>query len=110
MPRTRYHARIMDAQSVDETKSTVLGPAICGQVREGALYVVFSPGVTAGVVEIEDAHVGTFSGTWSNMATVNWVAPDRVHRVNYTGVHMYVRARISTAIADGTVSVEFIGN
>jgi len=100
----------MDAQSVDETASTVLGPAVCAQTQEGAFYVIFSPGVTAGVVEIEGAAYEGYTGTWSNLATVSWAAADRTHRVNYTGCHLCLRARISTTVDGGTVSVEFVGN
>lgn len=108
--RPVHHVRMMDAQSADETTSDVIGPAFLSRIREGAFYVIFSAGTTAGVVEIEGAHQTGFTGTWSNLATVTWAAADRVHRVNYTGVHLALRARISTAIAGGTVSVEFVGN
>jgi len=106
----RYHARIMDAQSVDETLSTVLGPSILSQVQEGVFYTIFGPNTTAGVVTIEGAHATDYTGTWSNIATITWATTDTVHRTNYTGAHLAIRARISTVISGGTVSVEFLGN
>ena len=109
MARVINHKFIMDAQSTDETESTVLGPAIAPQIHEGAIYVVWSAGVTAGVVEIEDAHREDYTGTWSTMGTVTFATADKVDRMNYTGTHMAVRARISTAVSGGTVSVFFLG-
>lgn len=110
MAMIKHHTRIMDAESTDETTSTVLGPAILSSVRDGCFYVTFSAGVTAGVVTLEGAPHDTYSGTWANLATVSWSAADRTHRVNYTGCHACLRARISTAVDGGTVSVDFVGN
>ena len=100
----------MDAQSVDETTSTVLGAGIMPQIKEGSFYTVFSPGVTAGVVQLEGAHRDDFTGTWANLATITFATADTAHRTNFTGCHMCLRARISTAVAGGTVSVVFVGN
>ena len=101
--------RILDAESVDQTTSTVLGASIVGQRVEGVLYTTFSPGCTAGVVKHETAPYEGYTGTWANLDTVTFATANTTHRTNFTGVHGALRSRISTAIEDGTVTVDFLG-
>lgn len=73
--------------------------------------------ISAGVVTFEEADynpdvTGPYSGTWSSLGTVNATTVANAAQV---GVHIggpggsfaygFVRARISTAVAGGTVSV-----
>lgn len=106
-----YSKIIMDAQSVDETTSTVLTPATVSKFKEMAFYVEWSTGVTAGVVEIETASHEAYAGTWAPVATVTYASgAPRSEVVVVHGVGLAFRARISTAVADGTVTVTFVGN
>lgn len=101
--RTVISKKLIDNQIAIETTGTILGPALCSQAREWTFYVYFRPGTTAGNVKIEAAHDAAFTGTWAQLgSTVDWTAADRVHFVSITGVHLAMRARISTA-ADGVV-------
>ena len=108
--RPIHHLVIMDGQAADETTSTVIGSSIASQVQQSVFYVVWSAGVSAGVVQIEAAHREDYTGTWASVGTVTFATASTVHRVNVTGVHLALRARISTAVAGGTVDVIFGGN
>lgn len=86
-----------------------LGTAVT-RCRETAAYVVWSAGATAGVVVIESAHDATYTGTWASLATVNWSAATKVDIAQITGIHRALRARISTSVSNGTVTVRFVCN
>ena len=103
--------QIMTAQSADETASDVVGAAYMPQCRESAVYVDWNAGVTAGVVEVETAHSAAYGDTWANLATVTFsgTAPN-LDVVQITGVHLALRARISTVLTGGTVDVHFVCN
>ena len=100
---------ILSAQSAAETVGLIPGN-IVRSVRELALYVVFSAGCSAGAVVVEGAHSIDYTGTWANLATVNWAAASRVHNVAITGCHLAVRVRISSEITGGTIDVYGTGN
>lgn len=87
-----------------------LGPDQLRAIRELAVYVVFGAGVTAGVVVVEGAHDQTFTGTWATLATISWAAESRVHYAALTGCHLWIRVRISTAVAGGTADGYATGN
>lgn len=110
MKQQQFHLTLMDGKSVDETASTVIGPAYMGQVQEWTIYVVFDQDTTSGVVTIEAAHRADFGGTWHSLSTVTWAVANSVQLVSVTGVHQAVRARISTVIGGGTVDVFAVGN
>lgn len=109
MPVAKFH-EVLIAQGSAEDVAGSLGKVLVSAVRELAVYVVFSPGTSAGAVAIKGAHDLDFTGTWANIGTVTWAAANRVHHVAVTGVHLAVRARISTAIEGGTVDVLAVGN
>lgn len=77
-----------------------------GRAAHHVVYVEFSAGVSAGVVTIEEASDGAFAGTWSKIADVAFVANAAV-AVHFYGCHLAVRARISTNIVGGTVTVHY---
>ena len=101
--------RVMAAQSALNTEY-VIGIIDGRQMRELAVYVVFGTGCSAGAVVVEESPVADYTGTWANLATVNWAAASRVHAVHVTGVHLATRIRISTAIVGGTIDVYVIAN
>lgn len=75
-----------------------------GRAYEIGIDIVFSAGCTAGVIVVECSHDSAYAGTWANLATVNWAAASRAHHVAITGVFRALRIRISTAVANGTIS------
>src|SRR3989304_2209693 len=105
--RTRFNEKIIDAQSAGDTIGLI--PQFqSGHYTESAFYVRFGAGTSAGVVVIETAVEDDDTGTWANLATVTWSAVSKNHHVAITGVFRALRARISTAIVDGTVDVTAI--
>lgn len=108
MARTLFSKKVISAK----TALNEVGSAPADQVanlRETVAHVVFSAGAAAGTVLIEGAHDAGYSGTWATLATINWAAASRVHQANITGVHLALRARISSAITGGTVDVYLTG-
>jgi hypothetical protein len=104
--RTIVSKTLIEALSAAEATGTVLGPAFASQARETTFYVIFGAGTTAGAVMIESAHDPAYTGTWAQQgSTVTWGAATRVHTVSITGTFLALRARISTVISGGTVTV-----
>jgi hypothetical protein len=97
---------LIDAQALaDETGIGVMPSSVCGRYVEATFFVEFSAGASAGQVLIESAPSRNYSGTWVIEGTVNWAAESKAHRVSLNLLTGAMRARISTEIADGTVTV-----
>lgn len=73
--------------------------------------IVWSAGVTAGTVIIESAHDPAYSGTWHALtaAPVGFVANAALGGVSDFPPGGFVRARVGTTVADGTVTVYLNG-
>jgi hypothetical protein len=101
---------ILDAQTVDETVSTVVVP---GSAENHTFYLRSSAAIT-GAVTLETAPTPDYAGLWSpleaaiDVATIG--ASAGVLKKSYTGIFGAVRARISTVIAGGTLSVDYVTN
>lgn len=97
--------------TTDETVGNTVGPDDVQRARELAVYVVWGTSATVGVVEVETAHVCTYTGTWAGLATVTFAgtAPKQ-DIVQITGVHNCIRTRLSTAADGAGVSTYFTGN
>lgn len=119
MPRSQSVVSeiVMNAQSADETVSAVVwGPGQIAGRSKFAAYVEWSAGVASGVVQIETASHAAYAGTWSQMAggsiangTITFAgsAPNgQWFRID--GPILAVRARISTVVTGGTVTVTFV--
>ena len=79
-------------------------------VREHTFYIIGSAGVSAGAVQIETAMSDTYAGTWAPLGAAITVGNNTVQIVQVTGALDWVRARISSNITNGTVTVEYVGN
>jgi hypothetical protein len=96
---------------VQDAQTTGDGTAID---RRGAptftFFVEWSAGTSAGVITIEEAADATYTGTWSSLATVTWAVADSTEAV-HLGPAPYgaIRARISTTVTGGTVTVRVRG-
>lgn len=106
---TKLHKTIIAAKSALDTEG-VLRAGELSTVTELAFYVVFSLGTTGGQVKIETAHDAAYTGTWAAPETIDWAAANRVHHTAMTAEHLALRARISSAILGGTVTVIVIGS
>tara|TARA_Y100000310_G_C20676415_1_gene813336 strand:+ start:1390 stop:2766 length:1377 start_codon:yes stop_codon:yes gene_type:complete len=70
--------------------------------------VVWSAGVSAGVVTLEEAATTGYSGTWSSITTSTFAA-NTTECIHLAGTYMFLRARVSTTVVDGTVTVQVKG-
>lgn len=103
-----YNARndwLISASTTGSASVVVAG------VGEYAAFVVQwenGTGLSAGVVTIEASADPSYAGTWAPLATVAYVgATNHCDIVNLTGTFLVLRARISTTVVGGTVSVYF---
>lgn len=101
MPRG-YSGNLLTAASALNASGAV-GPNEVGGARDITITVTFGPGTTAGAVAIESGDVSGYGGTLALETTVNWAAATRKHVVAITGHRDFIQARVSTAIAGGTV-------
>lgn len=107
---------LLNAESALNTAHEVgnIGPGTGRQTlplcRESAAYLVWSAGVSAGAVTVESSYTTGYAGTWAPLAVVATTAASRTDLVQITGVHRYLRTRISTAVVGGTVSTFFVCN
>ncbi len=101
----------MTLQNAQTTgNGTVAGASYLTQCRETAIYVVWGAGTGAGVFTIETAHDASYTGTWAPLATVTWAVVSKADVVQITGIHMAMRARISTTVTGGTASAYLVCN
>lgn len=106
---TRFWKVLLTAASAQDVAAVLPVDQVPG-AQETTVYVVFGAGTSAGTVVIEAAHDPAYTGTWSNIGTIAWVAASRAHHLSVTGCHRAVRARISVAIVGGTVDAYAIAN
>lgn len=106
----RYGVTAINAQTALDTVGIIGDVSQMAQITEFAVYVAFSAGAAAGVVLIETADETTYTGTWAVLATITFAAASKMHYVAITGATRVVRARISSAITGGTVTVKAVLN
>lgn len=70
-----------------------------------------SAGVAAGAIQVEAADDPTYSGTWASIGggPVTVVASSEL-QVTFEGTYQNIRARISTNVTGGTVTVSHVGS
>ena len=80
-------------------------------VANGFTHIVeWGTGVTAGVVEIEGALSAAYAGTWASIHTFTYAAGSpKAEFVVSAALFPHIRHRISTAIANGTVTTKIAG-
>ncbi len=98
---------LIDGGSATNDNKTigVMPASICGKYVESTFYVYFDHTAGAGTVLIESAPYRDYDGTWVVEGTVNFSAIDKAHRVSLTLLSGAMRARISSAVTSGTVTV-----
>jgi len=80
----------------------------CAPAKRLTFYVVGTAGVSAGAVQIETADDPTYAATWAPVGSPITVVPSEETVVEVFGPFAAVRARISTPIVGGTVTVTVI--
>lgn len=102
------HETVLEAQSALNTTHTPVFAAHCSVVRA---FVLGSAGVVSGAVTLEGSPTKDFAGTWVSITgAVTAVADTVVQIIGVNAAYPYVRARISTVIGGGTVTVMILGN
>lgn len=69
--------------------------------------VIWSAGVSSGVVVIEAANSSTYSGTWAQIDQLDFAAAPGANSMvtgTYPGPFQFVRARVTTNVVGGTVT------
>lgn len=105
----KYSRLIMDSLSALNAVSEEVGPVEFSNINEATFYIIGGPGVASGAVQIEEAHTKEYTGTWAPVGSPVTVVADTVKTIKATGVGHVMRARISTVVAGGTVSVLAMG-
>lgn len=82
---------------------------LTAQAVEWTVYIVGSAGISAGTIKLETAHDPTYSGTWAQVGSDITATASAVKVANVNGSYAALRARISTAVADGTIDVWVLG-
>lgn len=84
--------------------------AIPPSFKQHKIYIKGSAGVSAGAVQIEAASVNDYSGTWGQIGGGPiTVTADVENQIDFSGQYRFIRARISTTVVDGTVTVDYEG-
>lgn len=104
-----FRRQIMSALSALDAVSDVLNMTDVGNINEITFYLVGSAGISAGAIQVEEADNPEYAGTWAPNGSPVTVTASAVKTVKVTGVQAAMRARISTAIVDGTVDVWVVG-
>jgi hypothetical protein len=95
-------------QLLQSAATTGSGTAKVTNARELTIYIVGSAGVASGAVQLEEAHDPAYAGTWQAIGSPVTVVADSVKTVKTTGAFLAVRARISTTVVGGTVTVHIV--
>lgn len=76
--------------------------------RRIRFYARFSAGTSVGAVKIESSSDPAFTGEWTAEATIPWSVVNKETSALVEGPFIALRARISTAVVGGTVSVHAV--
>lgn len=80
-----------------------------GIVEDLVIYAVWSAGGSGGVLSIEEATTDDYAGTWSVITTVTQAGASQTDAVHLSGAFKAIRARLSTGVTGGTVTVTMFG-
>jgi hypothetical protein len=109
MADRRFNTTLLDAASAANAVGTV-GLSDCAHVTEFGFHIETSAGVSAGAVKIETASDPSYGGTWAVLSTVTLSAASTSQYVGITDAVRCIRARISTVLTGGTVTVYMVAN
>ena len=91
------------------TTGNGLALAIPSMIKKHTFYIEGSAGVTAGAVQVEASNDPDYTGTWDAQGPPVLVTASTQDTVGCDGVSLALRARISTPIVGGTVTVTYFG-
>jgi hypothetical protein len=80
-------------------------------VRLVTAYIIGSAGISAGAVQLEHSHDKGYTGTWAALGAATTVVANAVVAISFPPTALKaIRARISTAVVGGTVSVHVVAS
>lgn len=84
--------------------------AIPPSVNNHKFTIEGSAGIASGAIQIESASSPDYTGTWNPVGggPINVPVSSQLE-VNFQGVFSALRARVSTAVVGGTVTVTYVG-
>jgi hypothetical protein len=93
-----------------KTATTEVGAADVAGCANLTFYVVGNGAVSAGAVTLEESHDVNFAGAWTPIGTaVTVIANGVAVPTRFAGTAKAVRARITTTVTGGTVTVHLVG-
>lgn len=104
-----FRRQIASGLSALDAVSSVLNMTDVGNINEITFYIVGIGEISAGAVQIEEAHDAEYTGDWAPNGTPENAVADGEATVKVTGVQAAMRARVSTAIVDGTIDIWAVG-
>lgn len=84
--------------------------AIPSSFRDHLILIRGSAGIGAGKVKVEIADSFDYAGTWALQGSEQTLVASTELAVAITGIIRFLRARISTNVTGGTVTVTYVGN
>lgn len=98
----------MQAAGATTGSGTVIAPP--SSFRNHTILIIGSSGISSGAVQVEAANDPNDANTWAPIGggPVSAVASADL-AVTFTGIFQFLRARISTTIGGGTVTVNYQG-
>jgi len=86
-----------------------LNPVELNNINELTYFLVGRTGVVSGAVQVEEAHVSGYAGTWAPNGSPTTITADTVKTVKVTGVSFVSRVRVSTVMGGAGVDVWALG-
>ncbi len=86
--------------------------AIPSSFHHHTIIIASGAGVASGAIQPETATANDYSGTWAPVGGGPITVPAASTELEYSfeGVFQFLRARISTIIGGGTVTVTYVGS
>lgn len=108
--------KVFNDTVTDETKSDAI---LVWDALAVTLFIETAASTSGGVVELEAAMTSDYAGTWESLGSITTNAASSAFSISiglgsnnetgYPGLpQMYVRARVSTVIADGSIDAYII--
>lgn len=83
--------------------------AIPAKFWNHTFFITGSSGISAGKVQIETSSLVNYSGTWFPIGSEQTLVASTQLVVTVAEVFLFFRARVTTDVVGGTVSVDYLG-
>lgn len=80
-----------------------------GRASRMVVYADWSSGGSGGVLSIEEAPRSDYAGTWAVIGTISQSGASSMDAYHLDGAYGAIRARLTTDITSGTVTVSLLG-